>query len=54
MTGFPGGVADGEVLYGTNKYLSMDTTQYYYTCESDGSIRQFDGADVTTATEYTD
>jgi len=27
-------------------------TEYYYTCEADGTIRQFDGPDVTTATEY--
>ena len=57
---------DGYVLYGHDK-ISTDnttlyetvsytgavlTTNYYYTCEADGTVRQFDGASVITATEY--
>ncbi len=33
-------------------YIGVLTTQYYYTCETDGTVRQFDGPDVATATEY--
>ena len=33
-------------------YTSNSTTTYYYTCESGGTIRQFDGPDVTTAKEH--
>jgi len=36
----------------TTSYISMLETEYYYTCEADGTIRQFDGPDVTTAAEY--
>jgi len=36
----------------TVNYVTMDWTIYYYTCESDGTVRQFDGADIATATEY--
>lgn len=56
---------NGYVLYEHDKIIDTDTdnfttvsyfpkleTQYYYTCEADGTIRQFDGPDVTTATEY--
>jgi len=56
---------DGYVLYGHHKistdnttqfetanYITTLTTSYYYTCEADGTVRQFDGADVATATEY--
>lgn len=40
--------------FNTVSYLDEDEleTEYYYTCEADGTIRQFDGPDVTTATEY--
>ncbi|MBN1643521.1 MAG: hypothetical protein JW856_01685 [Dehalococcoidales bacterium] len=34
-------------------YISVNTTKYYYTCDADGTLRQFDGPDVTTATEHT-
>ena len=36
-------------------YITMDRTQYYYTCEKDGTIRQFNMADLTDANleEYT-
>ena len=56
---------DGYVLYGHDKistdnttrfetvsYITILTTRYYYTCEADGTVRQFDGANVVTATEY--
>ncbi len=33
-------------------YITTPTTQYYYTCEADGTVRQFDGPEVATATEY--
>lgn len=36
----------------TVNYLASATTTYYYTCEADGTVRQWDGPDVTTATEY--
>ena len=38
----------------TVSYIPMLTTKYYYTCELDGTVRQFDGPDVATATEYLD
>jgi len=63
-TGFP---RDGYVLYGHCKistddttqftainYISMLTTTYYYTCEVNGTVRQFDRANVDIATEYRD
>ncbi len=56
---------DGYVLYGHDKistddatqfepvsYITTLTTKYYYTCEADGTVRQFDGANAVTATEY--
>ena len=57
---------DGYVLYDHDKistdnttqfetvpsYNTMLTTRYYYTCEADGTVRQFDGASVVTATEH--
>jgi len=33
-------------------YVTMTETKYYYTCEVDGTVRQWDGSDVATATEY--
>ncbi|MBL7119266.1 MAG: type II secretion system protein [Dehalococcoidia bacterium] len=59
------GDGDGYVLYGhditgdgsgvsTVNYTRTMTTKYYYTCEEDGTLRQWSGSDVTTATEYTD
>lgn len=35
----------------TVRYITTLSTTYYYTCESSGLVRQFDGADVLTATE---
>ena len=39
--------------YSTVSYVTMSETTYYYTCEPDGTIRQFDGSDVSTAFEHT-
>ncbi|MEE8412968.1 MAG: hypothetical protein V3R96_00285 [Dehalococcoidales bacterium] len=57
----------GYVLYRHDKISSSDTTQYetinyfttsttknFYTCEADGTVRQWDGPNVTTAIEYLD
>jgi len=58
--------ADGYVLYDHDitggrhpnpdqanvNYVFLPTTQYYYTCESDGTVRQWSDAVMTT--EYTD
>jgi hypothetical protein len=61
-TGFP---RDGYMVYEHDKiptgatdnfttitYIPMLITKYYYTCEWDGTVRQFDGPDVATAMEY--
>ncbi len=37
----------------TVSYGSISRTKYYYTSETDGTIRQFNGSNVATATEYT-
>ena len=60
-----GSPRDGYVLYGHDKistddtttfsivsYITILTTTYYYTCEADGTVRQFDVANVAFATEY--
>jgi len=60
-----GSPRDGYVLYGhdiissedatqyvTVNYFSSLTTKYYYTCEVNGTVRQWDGTDVATATEF--
>jgi len=39
-------------VLGTELYLDVLGTEYYYTCETDGTVRQFDSPDVATATEY--
>ncbi len=50
--------ADGNGVYDAGddikavNYVGMGTSTYYYTCESDGTIRQFDGSAIATATEY--
>ncbi len=52
---YAGGIATndmGSIL--TNNYIPNLTTKYYYTCEADGTVRQFDGPDVATAIEYVD
>lgn len=43
---------DDTTQFETVNYITVLTTKYYYTCEADGTVRQFDGADVFTATEY--
>jgi len=43
---------DNTTLFKTIDYISRLTTRYYYTAEANGTVRQFDGADVTTAREY--
>jgi hypothetical protein len=40
-----------DTRFRTVKYITTLSTAYYYTCESSGLVRQFDGADVLTATE---
>lgn len=45
-------LTDNTTLFETVSYITVLTTKYYYTCEADGTVRQFDGADVFTATEY--
>ncbi len=34
-------------------YVSISQTRWYYTCEADGTVRQFKGSDTATAQEYT-
>ncbi|MFC1968729.1 hypothetical protein ACFLVX_05045 [Chloroflexota bacterium] len=62
-TAYRDGDKDGFILYthdktadnaqaGLIKYVTMSETRYYYTCEADGTVRQFDGPDVAAATEY--
>jgi len=36
----------------TVDYIGAGITEYYYTCETDGTARQFDGPDLVTANEY--
>jgi hypothetical protein len=43
---------DNATEFETVSYITIPTTQYYYTCEADGTVRQLDGPDVATATEY--
>ena len=40
--------------YVTVDYINTPTTRYYYTCEPNGFVRQFNGPNVTTATEFFD
>ena len=44
--------ADDTSDYQTMIYIDESNTEYYYTCEADGTVRQFDGSDLETATEY--
>jgi len=43
---------DNTTQFETVSYINVLTTDYYYTCEFNGTVRQFDGTDVATATEY--
>ena len=43
---------DDTTRYQTVNYFSTFTTKYYYTCEADGTVRQWDGPNVSRAKEY--
>ncbi len=43
---------DGTAVNDMTAFPDIATTLYYYTCEADGTVRQFDGPDIATATEY--
>jgi hypothetical protein len=43
---------DNGTEFETVDYIDLTSTVYYYTCEADGTVRQFDGPDVATATEF--
>ena len=43
---------DNTTQFETVDYITVLATQYYYTCEADGTVRQFDGPDIAVATEY--
>ncbi len=42
---------DGDAVTIVN-YVTMTETTYFYTCEANGTVRQFDGPDIAAATEY--
>ncbi len=44
--------ADNTSSYQKMSYIDIPVTEYYYTCEADGTVRQFDGSDVETAEEF--
>ena len=44
--------ADNTSDYQVMSYIDKPVTEYYYTCEADGTVRQFDGPGLETATEY--
>ncbi len=44
--------ADNTSDYQTMNYIDKPVTEYYYTCQADGTVRQFDGSEMETATEY--
>jgi len=44
--------AENTTDYETMIYLDKAVTEYYYTCEVDGTVRQFDGPVLEEATEY--
>ncbi len=46
--------ADDTTQFESVNYISLPTTEYYYTVEMDGTVRQFDGPRVAVATEYPD
>jgi len=45
-------LADNTTDFKTTSYIIRHTTRYYYTCEADGTVRQFDKPDIAKATEY--
>ena len=44
--------ADNTSDYQVMSYIDKPVTEYYYTCEADGTVRQFDGPGLETAAEY--
>jgi len=44
--------SDNTSQFNTVNYISILITDYYYTCEADGTVRQFERADVTVAIEH--
>ncbi len=45
-------ISDNTSEFQTVNYVEEPMTEYYYTCEADGTVRQFDEPGVGTATEY--
>ena len=43
---------DDTTVFAAVSYITMLQTEYYYTCETNGAVTQFDGPDVLTATRY--
>ncbi len=46
-------LSDNRTQFTTVNYINTLTTKYYYTSEADGTVRQFDGATIARAKEYT-
>ena len=44
--------SDYQTMIYIDESINESITEYYYTCEADGTVRQFDGPDLETATEY--
>jgi hypothetical protein len=44
--------ADNTSDYQGISYIGNPVTEYYYTCEADGTVRQFDGPEVEAAEEF--
>jgi hypothetical protein len=44
--------SDDTTVFKTTNYIARRSTQYYYICEVDSTVRQFDGTDIAKATEY--
>jgi len=45
-------ISDNTSEFQTVNYVEEPVTEYYYTCEVDGTVRQFDGPEAAAATEY--
>lgn len=43
---------DDTTVFKTTNYIGRRSTQYYYTCEADGTVRQFNRSDIAKGTEY--
>ncbi len=43
---------DDTTIFAPAGYFAVLQTEYYYTCETNGAVTQFDGPDVLTATRY--